>query len=265
MAELSSPVPIVLVIDADMATSRLASLYLEAFPYEVRCYSVLDAVFPLADASRTMLVLLNASFPTGPEASLLQNLHSELPGVPFFGMEDPGFSKADSETESPRTDATFAGFLNKPLDADAFFKVLDYSERIGKEASIAIRSDPASPANPSVSHPLAGMMAFLEEMGMGDNLARQLAESFVERGPEYIGDLDAKLSQKDYEGMDAPAHAMKGMSGNLRFHDLTQLSERIRILLQRNDTSSLQELVDQLKAEYAKVETALREHWPGLP
>ncbi len=265
MAELSSAVPIVLVIDADAATSRLAALYLEAFPFEVRRYSTLDAVFPLQDAGRTLLVLLNASLPAGAEAPLLENLHSELPGVPFFGLEDPGFSNADSENESAQSAVNLEGFLKKPLNADAFFKALDYSERIEKEADMANESDPASLADPLAYHPLMGMIAFLDEMGMEDDLAMKLAQSFLERGPEYIEELRAKLGQEDYDGMDAPAHAMKGMSGNLRFHALTQLSDQIRTLAKTNEPAGLQELVNQLRAEYAKVENALREHWPGLP
>lgn len=264
MAELSTDVPIVLVIDADAATSRLAALYLEAFPFEVRRYATLEAVFPLQDAGRTLLVLLNVSLPASTGAPLLKNLHSELPGVPFFGLEDPGFSNADSESDSSQSEVNLEGILKKPLDADAFFKALDYSERIEKETVMTSESNPASPANPLAPHLLQGMIDFLEEMGMGDDLAIKLAQSFLERGPEYVEEIRAKHSQEDYDGMDAPAHAMKGMSGNLRFHALTELSDQIRTMSKSTERSGLQELVNQLRDEYTKVEIALREHWTEL-
>ena len=54
-----------------------------------------------------------------------------------------------------------------------------------------------------------------------------LVGSFLEESVDILNNLENAIASKDYEGIKASAHAIKGSAGNLRFNEVYEMAKEL--------------------------------------
>ncbi|MEX0717464.1 MAG: response regulator [Planctomycetaceae bacterium] len=113
------------------------------------------------------------------------------------------------------------GYVTKPLEMERLQAALDEAalalpprenveERPAPADDASIKSE-SIPSSPAFDDELRAMIAALDD---DEELFRELAETFLEACPGWIGDIRAALDAGDARGLDRSAHTLKGAVGN---------------------------------------------------
>lgn len=238
-------------VDPDAVTRSLVALYLEPHGYHVQLAgTVTQAIQALAGPQVDAFLCSESAL----VAALLrerEHLREALGAVPVVVLLEPGVP-----AELTRSWNGVREHLTKPLNGVALLAVLQ-----GR----AFRRGAGAPVLSSVGGIgdglLAGFDGLVAETEMDEALARDLALSFVQRAPTCLTELAEALRVGDLEWADRTAHAMKGMSGNLRFHTLVAATERLRAAARQGDAQAASEELAALEVAYNELDVLIRARW----
>lgn len=156
------------------------------------------------------------------------------------------------------------GNLSKPLKPSAIMAALSgKADGISRQGPTAAAVAPAKkPAHGEVDGVLAGFLSLISEMDMDRSMIDDLTLSFISRGEECLEQLGHALDDWDEPGLGRISHTMKGMSGNLRFFEVTELCERFNQAAKDGNRVSGTRLFKELGSEYHRVRSAIKARWP---
>ena len=156
------------------------------------------------------------------------------------------------------------GNLSKPLKPSALLAALsgnadEFSPQGPTAAGVA---PPQEGAFGEVGGILEGFESLIAEMDMDRSMIDELTLSYISRGEEYLEHLGHALNDWDEPGLDRISHAMKGMSGNLRFFEMTGICERFHQAAKEGNRVSGEKIFKELEGEYRRVRSAIKAKWP---
>lgn len=101
----------------------------------------------------------------------------------------------------------------------------------------------------------------LRALSPGDNDAflQEIAGIFLEDTPLRIAELDQSLAEGDVGKFTRAAHSIKGSSANLGAMALRASAEKLEHQSRVEGLAQVRPLVAQVKAEFARVQTAIGE------
>ena len=101
----------------------------------------------------------------------------------------------------------------------------------------------------------------LREMGraMSGDVPHRIIELYLGDAPARLAELRRALSAGDARAMEEAAHSIKGSSATLGALELAELCQELERIASRAMPSRAQARLDELEAEYARVEKAMRE------
>ena len=97
-------------------------------------------------------------------------------------------------------------------------------------------------------------------MTMGTNgteLLNQLIDTYLQESPRFIDAIEQAVTQADAAALDISAHSLKSSSAALGAIRFSQLCKDLEAMGREGQIDGSAALVEQLKAEYARVETAM--------
>lgn len=112
---------------------------------------------------------------------------------------------------------------------------------------------------------LEGFQTLIDEMGLEQEMVIDLAESFIDRGSEYITDLKFATRENDLDAMDRISHTMKGMVGNLRFSDLFMHIEQFRNHIKSEANHSWEGDLEKMEESFNIIRDTLKATWLNQP
>ena len=170
-------------------------------------------------------------------------------------------------------DAGMNDYISKPIRIEELVRALKQSKpqsrmtnpqgSIGDEALTATSNHPETP---SASHPSDQLnvldskvlQTFLMTMGTnGTELLNQLIDTYLQESPRFIDAIEQAVTQADAAALDISAHSLKSSSAALGAIRFSQLCKDLEAMGREGQIDGSAALVEQLKAEYARVETAM--------
>ncbi len=103
-------------------------------------------------------------------------------------------------------------------------------------------------------------LASLRELDPGgaDNLLSNIVLAYLSTAPKEIGVMEAALQRQDGAALRMAAHSMKSSSGYVGALKLRELCRELETCGHESRLDAAQPLYAQLRAEYERVESALR-------
>jgi two-component system, sensor histidine kinase and response regulator len=93
----------------------------------------------------------------------------------------------------------------------------------------------------------------MERIGEDEELMEQLIELFLEDYPKRMAEIETGLSENDSERIRKAAHTLKGMSGNLAFHQVYHTAKNLENAAFEKKLDESKQLYDQLQLDIARV------------
>lgn len=153
----------------------------------------------------------------------------------------------NEEKESKNIDCQ--GFLSKPLDEERLWDVVStYLTTTDEiiEQSVYSASE-LSDDNIIISTLLDG-----KDKATADKY-KAMVEAFVSQLHERIDAISLALQSDDYEELRKLLHNIKGLGGNMGYHTITDISERMEFAISKNDSDKLDLLVQDLYKTEKKI------------
>ena len=103
------------------------------------------------------------------------------------------------------------------------------------------------------------LQTYLNTMGeRGTILLNQLIDTYLRESPKVISAIEQAVNQADAEALDISAHSLKSSSAALGAIRFSQVCKDLEVMGREGQTAGSATLVEQLKAEYDRVETAMQ-------
>ncbi len=103
-------------------------------------------------------------------------------------------------------------------------------------------------------------LANLRTIGGGDEaFVAEIVQMFREDTPPHLNELDEALAKGDAVRLGKIAHGLKGSAGNFGAKQFRLLTERIEALAKAGNLAAAPVAITELRAEFARVLTALDE------
>jgi HPt (histidine-containing phosphotransfer) domain-containing protein len=99
----------------------------------------------------------------------------------------------------------------------------------------------------------------LELMGGDEGLFKDVLVIYQEEASKKMSDLNTAIGESDSEGIRFAAHALKGASANIGAITVQKIASELEIAGKDKRLSAVQELVDRLNEELAKLDAAIAE------
>ena len=214
-----------------------------------------DRTAPLPGGEKKVL-FINGNLLADCDPSELERLQRCRGAAPIFAVLEPGI-----DARPVPAGFHLDGQLSKPLKPLALLAAV-----AGKEDGMSHQNPIAgivAPTQGSASGEgvLEGFQALIAEMNMNRSMIDELTLSFISRGEEYLEHLGGALDDWDVPGLDRISHSMKGMSGNLRFSEMTALCERLNLAASDGNRESGTEIYKELENEYNRIRAAIKGRW----
>ena len=92
----------------------------------------------------------------------------------------------------------------------------------------------------------------------GGELLNQLIDTYLRESPKVMNAIEQAAIQADAAALDMSAHSLKSSSAALGAIRFSQLCKELEAIGRKGETAGSAPLVEQLKAEYDRVETAMQ-------
>lgn len=92
---------------------------------------------------------------------------------------------------------------------------------------------------------------------LGEQFVTEIIDVFVADLIERVRNIGLRMSEDDYAGIAAMAHAIKGSCGHFGAARLMELARQIEDRVRKGQTDGLQPAIDTMVAETQRVRTAL--------
>ncbi len=252
--------PLVIAVDPDAVTRGLLALYLEAEGMRLAAAATTEELPPPGAEPR--LVLVSAEVLQALAPAQVERLRRAAGNAPVHVLLEDDDAAPPASPPLP-----LAGSIAKPVRAEELFHALPPHDPAAPDAATPDAATPDAPGDgrssqPPVEEELQGLQGLIHEMGMDRGLIDELTRSFVERGQLYLDGLEGALGRSDGEEVDRIAHTLKGMSGNLRFLALSDLSERVRLAAVHGDLETAAGILPGLQDHFHRLCAAIERRWP---
>jgi signal transduction histidine kinase/CheY-like chemotaxis protein/HPt (histidine-containing phosphotransfer) domain-containing protein len=233
---------LILLAEDNEINTLLACTLLEEAGYTVECAVNGREAVAAAQRCRFDLILMDVQMPEmdGLEATrLIRKLGGPAAQTPIVAMTANAM-RSDQDT---CLDAGMNDFVSKPIDPDAFLKVVDRF----MPAAEACAEDEAPAAGPSdtpdldTSH-LDGLMRLLPAARF-----RMVVESYLGAAEGRLRRIEDLARNMDFEQMAREAHDLKGVSGNFGAKRLQSLAERLEDACKSADGPGVSALVTDIR------------------
>ena len=254
----------ILGVEGDPCTRLLLEMYAEGVGHTVRWYEQGEGWGEMPPRQSTALLLVDlVSFMELGEMErttvMDQAFHTNLYTLHVSGdaPELPGF------------DGMVAARFTKPLRLEDFLQIAGATDaKVAHLTSDGNATDEPGGEGNSDDRSMFGFENRMAELGMGEDMAREMAASFITRGRTLAVKLRAALMQEDGSTLHRLAHEFKSMSGNLFFE---ALASNCSLLMERtpDETAGLpangcDALVNEITVGYENITARLLQHFPGL-
>ena len=101
---------------------------------------------------------------------------------------------------------------------------------------------------------------FAEISELMDDALGEFIATYLGNSPKLIQQIDAGLSAADTDAICHSAHQLKGGSGSIGAMQLFELAQQIEKTSRSGSTDGIDTLLSDLKAEFERVEAALKQH-----
>jgi two-component system sensor histidine kinase/response regulator len=147
-------------------------------------------------------------------------------------------------------------YISKPVVLAELEAALNRAlARVFPDTPSSEAAPPAPPENVLDAAVLAGLRE-LREPGQPDPLA-EVADLFLQDSPPRLAKIKQHYEEKDATLLERVAHSLKGSAGNLGARRLAGFCADIEKLAKTGNLDSAAKLVEQLGAEYQRVQAAL--------
>ena len=145
-------------------------------------------------------------------------------------------------------------YVSKPVRIEALVKALENS-KAGRQdmAARRLKKPPADQAE--LDQEAIAML--LEVIGGEEELLAELIQSFLEEAPALINNLREAQDKGDSAGVRLAAHTLKSSGNDFGASEFARLCQELEDLGQDGRLQETALLIDQLEAEYNRVENAL--------
>jgi PAS domain S-box-containing protein len=227
---------------ATIANNGLEALkILQESPFDV---VLMDVQMPEMDGV-TATLRIHQDFPIARQPRVIAMTANALPGdrerYLALGMDD---------------------YLSKPIRINELVRVLQESQVLGAPGSAAPAGDcgaikispiPAQPA--PCTFDIALLLEFSEMMGEGGiELAKELLRMYQKNSLDLIINLQKTFDGQNFSELHRAAHTLKGNSSQVGAVRLSSLCFTLEQISLNGNLEGAQTLLDQIKAEFAKVE-----------
>lgn len=93
----------------------------------------------------------------------------------------------------------------------------------------------------------------MERIGNDEELMEQLIDLFLEDYPKRMAEIETGLSEKESEKVRKAAHTLKGMSGNLAFHQVYHTAKNLENTALEKKMDESEHLFKKLQLDIARV------------
>ncbi|MBI3993304.1 MAG: Hpt domain-containing protein [Candidatus Lambdaproteobacteria bacterium] len=215
-------------VGVDLISHKILELILAPRGHHVLHDLSLQHYLQSREAFRCELLILAGGALQEAETALVELYRDTHREIPRAALLMPG------EPDVPLNAASGWDFaLRAPLGAEQVLRTVNallkrrHMRQAGEapQAAPAIQGALAQGQQPRPT--LEGMHGLFAETGLDEAAARDLQRSFIARGEEYLSTMQAELDQGDLAALLVTCHAMKGMTGNMRFAQLRQTCESL--------------------------------------
>lgn len=250
----------VIAVEPDAVTRRLLALYLEPRQVVLHLLEFSADLAKLPSVPPADLVLINRNLLEVQKPQHLRELWKRCKGIPIYALADPPANGQAEPAAFP-----IAGEIVKPVKPAAVLSALglEHGLMAGEGAptgdAVTEGSGVSSPSGAAGS--LQGFLNLINQMEMNREMIDDLATSFISRGEEYLAGMESALATGALEEVGRLSHAMKGMSGNLRFDALVEMNERMILASKNGDLETGTLILPQMKQEFEQLRQGIRERW----
>ena len=245
----------VLLVEDNVVNQKVASLLLRRIGYTVAVAPNGKAAVDAVEAKRFDAVLMDCQMPvmSGFEAT---EAIRELPGgdVPIIAMT----ANAMTGDRERCLAAGMNDYLPKPVQKSDLERVLDKWVLTARESEAPPPTETMEDQEQILDKET---LAVLRELGGEDDpeLFNELITIFLDDTPTRITEILAAMEEGDAKRLEHAAHALKSSAANLGAMKLSELFRELEYAGKGDDLAAAQPLVERMKADYPKVEAALRD------
>jgi PAS domain S-box-containing protein len=190
------------------------------------------------------LVLMDVAMPEmdGLEATrTIREMEKESGGhIPIIAMT--AFATKDYREKCLK--AGMDGYVTKPLSADELFRTIE--SFVSQKRDIQVVEDPSSP-------PPVDLNEAMEIVDGDADLLQAVVEMSLGECPEQIDALREALAQQDALGVEAAAHRLKGVLGNLGGLVARDAAQRLETMGEEGDLDGGAVALEELEKEIERV------------
>lgn len=111
-----------------------------------------------------------------------------------------------------------------------------------------------------MSEPVLDLAVFHEIRELMDDALGEFIKTYLANSPNLINQMEQGLATGDTECIYQNAHQLKGGSGSIGAMRLFELAQQIELTGKSGSIDGIDTLLTQLKAEYERVEIALKKY-----
>jgi PAS domain S-box-containing protein len=147
-------------------------------------------------------------------------------------------------------------YISKPVQPEALLEAVarwtsDRDDEIPQPVVVEVEETADSPLN------LNRLKELQSVLGEPDGFLQELIDIFLSEVPKRLESIEQALQSGDAEGVQAAAHTLKGMAGNLGADQLTQLSSLLEQAGINGELDECAELFEEVRVEFQKLQEFL--------
>jgi CheY-like chemotaxis protein len=279
---LSQRVPLRILLAEDNVVNQQVALHLlQRMGYRADVASNGLEVLEALRRQAYDVVLMDVQMPEMDGLTATRHIHQEWSDNPELGNDSETLdsSGANPKSKRPRIIAMTANamvedrevcikagmddYVSKPIRVEELSQALSkcQPERVSQQNATAPESHVSSKEeeqSPAIEVIDATAFQSLQEMIGQAEVVVQVIDSYLEETPKLLEAMSNAVAQGNAEGWQSAAHTIKSASATLGALVLAQLCQRMEAIEQANALEATA-MVLRFKAEYAKVQTVLRE------
>jgi len=147
-------------------------------------------------------------------------------------------------------------YISKPVRREALSTALSQCSLLEKEI---VKQEKVDVAELEIAIDKAVLQELKEMAGDEPEMVVEIINCYLEETPILLDEITQAIEQKQPELLQKSAHTMKSSSASVGATKLSELCKELEFIGRRETTEEADGILSQAKAEYERVETALRD------